>query len=162
MSLHVTTVKLRSAVEYRPVEISHGGSMNMSNPSARIGAMLIAAIASCATCANAQAGSGSSATAGVDVQRVAATGAPTRTRPDTSIVRDVRRALRRVPDMDDSAIHIRVSHGVVTLTGSVPESWQISRAANAARSVLGVTAVTNRLTVRHSDAAAIEQRFTRA
>ncbi|WP_429448741.1 BON domain-containing protein [Paraburkholderia sp. 40] len=98
-----------------------------------------------------------SATAGAVAQRVAASGSPPRPRPDTSIVRDVRRALRRVPDMDDSEIHIRASHGVVTLTGSVPESWQISRAGNAARSVLGVKSVTNRLTVRKSDAASIEQ-----
>jgi osmotically-inducible protein OsmY len=53
--------------------------------------------------------------------------------------------------MDDSGIHIRVSHGVVTLTGEVPESWQISRAGNAARSVLGVRSVTNRLKVREED-----------
>ncbi|WP_233805343.1 BON domain-containing protein [Paraburkholderia sp. HP33-1] len=53
--------------------------------------------------------------------------------------------------MDDSGIHIRASHGVVTLTGEVPESWQISRAGNAARSVLGVRTVTNRLTVREGD-----------
>ncbi|MCC8402959.1 BON domain-containing protein [Paraburkholderia sp. MMS20-SJTN17] len=76
---------------------------------------------------------------------------PPGTRPDTSVIRDVRRALRRVPDMDDSGIHIRAHLGVVTLTGEVPESWQISRAGNAARSVLGVRAVTNRLTVREED-----------
>ncbi|WP_293037996.1 BON domain-containing protein [Paraburkholderia sp.] len=38
--------------------------------------------------------------------------------------------------------------GVVTLTGTVPESWQISRAGIAARSVLGVRSVSNRLTLR--------------
>ncbi|MBC8731594.1 BON domain-containing protein [Paraburkholderia sp. UCT2] len=131
--------------------------MNISNASRIIDAMLIAAIASGAAYANAQ--QGMSATAGAVAQRVAASGSPPRPRPDTSIVRDVRRALRRVPDMDDSEIHIRASHGVVTLTGSVPESWQISRAGNAARSVLGVKSVTNRLTVRKSDAASIEQRL---
>jgi osmotically-inducible protein OsmY len=72
------------------------------------------------------------------------------------VVRDVRRAIRRVPDLDDSDIHIRVSHGVVTLTGSVPETWQISRAANAARSVLGVRTVRNRLEAQKGDAAASE------
>ncbi|MGF6612906.1 hyperosmotically inducible protein [Paraburkholderia sp. WSM4175] len=131
--------------------------MNISNASRIIGAMLIAAIASGADYANAQPGV--SATAGAVAQRVAASGSPPRPRPDTSIVRDVRRALRRVPDMDDSEIHIRASHGIVTLTGSVPESWQISRAGNAARSVLGVKSVTNRLTERESDAASIEQRL---
>ncbi|WP_311541773.1 BON domain-containing protein [Paraburkholderia sp. MM5384-R2] len=134
-----------------------GASMNISNASRIIGAMLITAIASGAAYANAQ--QGMSATAGAVAQRVAASGSPPRPRPDTSIVRDVRRALRRVPDMDDSEIHIRASHGVVTLTGSVPESWQISRAGNAARSVLGVKSVTNRLTERKSDAASIEQRL---
>lgn len=131
--------------------------MNINNANRIIGAMLVAAIASCATYANAQAGL--SATADVSVERVAASGSPPRPKSDTSVVRDVRRALRRVPDMDDSEIHIRSSRGVVTLTGSVPETWQISRAGNAARSVLGVKAVTNRLTVRKSDAAAIEQRL---
>jgi hyperosmotically inducible protein len=131
--------------------------MNISNARGIIGAMLVAAIASGAAYANAQPGM--SATADVVAQNVAASASPPRPRPDTSIVRDVRRALRRVPDMDDSGIHIRASRGVVTLTGSVPESWQISRAGNAARSVLGVKSVTNRLTVRESDAATIEQRL---
>ncbi|MCC8394678.1 BON domain-containing protein [Paraburkholderia sp. MMS20-SJTR3] len=85
--------------------------------------------------------------------RVAGPSSPPGTRPDTSVVRDVRRALQRVPDMDDSTIHIRVQHGVVTLTGTVPETWQISRAANAARGVLGVRSVSNRLTLRKQHAA---------
>ena len=130
--------------------------MNKSNPSRIIGAVLAAAIASGTAYANAQPGV--SATSDVVAQKVAASSSPPRTRPDTSLVRDVRRALQRVPDMDDSEIHIRASLGVVTLTGSVPESWQISRAANAARSVHGVKAVTNRLTLRKSDAATSEQR----
>jgi osmotically-inducible protein OsmY len=82
---------------------------------------------------------------------VAVAASPPGNRPDSSVIRDVRRALRRVPDMDDSGIHIRARLGVVTLTGWVPESWQISRAGNAARSVLGVRAVTNRLTVREGE-----------
>jgi hyperosmotically inducible protein len=134
--------------------------MNINNANRIIGAASIAAIACCATYANAQ--SGSSPTAGVVALKVTASGSPPRTRADTSIVRDVRRAFRRVPDMDDSEIHIRSSLGVVTLTGSVPESWQISRAGNAARSVLGVKSVTNRLTLKKSDAANIGQRLTPA
>nr|WP_275937521.1 BON domain-containing protein [Paraburkholderia susongensis] len=80
-------------------------------------------------------------------------------RSDDAIIRDVRRALRRVPEMDDSGIRIRAHRGVVTLTGTVPESWQISRAGNAARSVRGVMGVSNRLTERKKDEAAIEQRL---
>ncbi|MGF6659670.1 hyperosmotically inducible protein [Paraburkholderia atlantica] len=130
--------------------------MNANNASRIIGATLVAAIASASAYASAQPAL--CATADVVAQKVAASGSPPRPKPDTSIVRDVRRALRRVPDMDDSKIHIRSSQGVVTLTGTVPESWQISRAANAARSVLGVKSVRNRLTVRESDEATIEQR----
>ncbi|MEM5315026.1 BON domain-containing protein [Paraburkholderia sp. JHI869] len=129
--------------------------MNRNGANGSIGAMVFVAIASCAANANnAQAQTGVNAPAGAAVQRVS-TSTPG-TRPDSSIVRDVRRAIRRVPDLDDSDIHIRVSHGVVTLSGTVPETWQISRAANAARPVLGVTAVTNRLTAQKGDAAASE------
>lgn len=131
--------------------------MNINGASRISGAMLVAAIVSCATYANAQ--TGVSAPTGAVAQRVAVSTSPPGTRPDTSVIRDVRRALRRVPDMDDSGIHIRARLGVVTLTGSVPESWQISRAGNAARSVLGVRSVRNRLTLRKKDTEAIEQRL---
>ena len=123
--------------------------MNRNGARRIIGAMLAAAIGSCVIYANAQTGAGAAADAAA--QMVAVSTSPPGSRPDTSVIRDVRRALRRVPDMDDSGIHIRASHGVVTLTGEVPESWQISRAGNAARSVLGVRGVTNRLTVREGD-----------
>ncbi|KXU83754.1 transporter [Paraburkholderia monticola] len=123
--------------------------MNENGARRIIGAMLAAAIGSCVIYANAQTGV-SAAAYGAPQMLAVSTSAPG-SRPDTSVVRDVRRALRRVPDMDDSGIHIRVSHGVVTLTGEVPETWQISRAGNAARSVLGVRGVTNRLTVREGD-----------
>jgi osmotically-inducible protein OsmY len=124
--------------------------MNRYDAKRIVGAMLYAAIASGVAQASAQ--SAANASADVAVQRVSASTPGTRS--DSSIVRDVRRALRRVPEMDDSKIHIRVSLGVVTLTGTVPETWQISRAGNAARSVLGVKAVTNRLSAPKEDGAA--------
>ncbi|WP_233870814.1 BON domain-containing protein [Paraburkholderia adhaesiva] len=124
--------------------------MKTSGAGGIIGAMFFAAIASCATYANAQ--TSASTPAGAGVQRVAASTSPPGTRPDTSIIRDVRRAIRRVPDLDDSEIHIRARLGVVTLTGWVPESWQISRAGIAARNVLGVRAVSNRLKAHDEDA----------
>ncbi|QQC66011.1 BON domain-containing protein [Paraburkholderia ginsengisoli] len=119
--------------------------MNKKAAGRMSGAMFVVAIASCATYANAQTGLSTPADFGGQMLAVS-TSSPG-TRPDTSVVRDVRRALGRVPEMDDSEIHIRVSHGVVTLTGRVPETWQISRAGNAARSVLGVRSVRNRLEV---------------
>lgn len=121
-----------------------GRNMNKNGASRIFGTMLGAAIASCAICANAQ--TGVSAPADAAVLRVTAPTPPPRHRPDTAVIRNVRRALKRVPDLDDSGIHIRSSMGVVTLTGTVPETWQISRAGIAARSALGVRAVTNRLT----------------
>lgn len=123
---------------------------------AMIGALLVAAIATGATGVNAQAAV--SAPASVAAQNVAVSTAPPRNRPDSSLIRDVRRALRRVPHLDDSGIHIRASLGVVTLTGTVPESWQISRAGNAARSVHGVRAVSNRLTSRDRNTRAVPRR----
>ncbi|HTH60571.1 MAG TPA: BON domain-containing protein [Paraburkholderia sp.] len=123
--------------------------MDRNGASKRIGAMLAAVVASWASGANAQ--TQQRAPADASVQKVAAAGRQPGTRPDTSIIRDVRRALRRVPELDDSDIHIRASVGVVTLTGSVPESWQISRAGNAARSVHGVRSVSNRLTTHEDD-----------
>lgn len=126
--------------------------MNVSGASGMIGAMLVAAVAGYAACANAQTGVGTPAS--VTALKVAGPAAPHRNRPDTSIIRDVRRALRRVPELDDSGIHIRSSLGIVTLTGSVPETWQISRAGNAARSVHGVRTVTNRLTAQEDDSTA--------
>jgi osmotically-inducible protein OsmY len=120
--------------------------MNESVGRRTIGAMLIAAVASFAT--GSQAQTTANAPADVAVQKVGGPGTPPRNRSDSALVRDVRRALRRVPQLDDSQIHIRARFGVITLTGIVPESWQISRAGNAARSVHGVRAVTNRLTSR--------------
>ncbi|OLL28920.1 transporter [Burkholderia sp. SRS-W-2-2016] len=113
-------------------------------------AIWIAALASGASVAHAQSAANPQGTA---LLRVAGPTSPPGTRADTSVVRDVRRALQRVPDMDDSTIHIRVQRGVVTLTGTVPETWQISRAANAARGVRGVKSVSNRLTLRKQHAA---------
>lgn len=129
--------------------------MNITGASRMIGAVLVAAIASGATSANAQ--TSMSAPADAAMLKVQATVTPPRNRPDTDVIRDVRRALRRVPDLDDSEIHIRARFGVVTLTGTVPESWQVSRAGNAARSVLGVKSLSNRLKVRKDDSAAIDQ-----
>jgi osmotically-inducible protein OsmY len=130
--------------------------MNRNGASRKFGAMLVTVIASCATYANAQAVVSTPGVAGA--RMVAVSTSSPGSRSDDAIILDVRRAIRRVPDMKDSGIHIRAHRGVVTLTGSVPESWQISRAGNAARSVRGVRGVSNRLTEKKKDVAAIEQR----
>ena len=137
-----------------------GGSMNGNSAGRKFRMTLIAVIASCATYANAQ--TVASTPTGAAAHRMTVSTSRPGSRSDDAIIRDVRRAIRRVQGMDDSAIRIRAHRGVVTLTGSVPESWQISRAGNAARSVHGVTGVSNRLTERKKNVAAIEQRLARS
>jgi osmotically-inducible protein OsmY len=131
--------------------------MNRSGADGIIGATLVAVVASCATCANAQTAASPPAFEAAHMLTVATS--PPGSRSDDAIIVDVRRALRRVPDMDDSMIHIRSHRGVVTLTGTVPETWQISRAGNAARSVRGVRGVQNRLQQRTKHLAAIGQQL---
>ncbi|PRE45428.1 transporter [Burkholderia multivorans] len=120
--------------------------MNVSARCRIAGAAFAVAIATFTICANAQ----TEMRLPVDpaVQKVAATTQRPRHRTDRTVERDVRHALMRQPHLDDSAIRIRARHGVVTLTGSVPERPQVSRAGNAARLVGGVRSVSNRLTVR--------------
>jgi hyperosmotically inducible periplasmic protein len=129
--------------------------MNRNDAGRKISATLVAIIASCAACANAQTAISPPTTE--TAQMVPVSTSPPGSRSDDAIILDVRRAIRRVQDMDDSAIRVRAHRGVVTLTGTVPQSWQISRAGNAARSVRGVRGVSNRLTVRKKHIAMIEQ-----
>jgi len=103
----------------------------------KVGALLAAAILGCATYVYAQA----------DVSAPVSTSA-NRNRPDSELVRDVRRAFTRTSGLNSSGIHVTARNGIVTLTGWVPQRSQIARAGNAARSVRGVRSVSNRLTLR--------------
>lgn len=132
--------------------------MNRQGVSRNFSTTLVAIMASYATCVSAQTVASKPAVAAGAAQMMTVSTSPPGSRTDDAIILDVRRAIRRVPDMVDSAIHIRAHRGVVTLTGTVPETWQISRAGNAARSVRGVRGVSNRLTVRTKHVAVIDQR----
>ncbi|MFT4064692.1 BON domain-containing protein [Paraburkholderia sp.] len=120
--------------------------MKTNGASRIIGAMFAVAIATCATYANAQAGGGMPPDMSAQNQSVAAR--PNQNRSDSQIVRDVRRAFTRTTGLNSTGIRVEARHGVVTLTGWVPQRSQIQRASNAARSVRGVRSVSNRLTVR--------------
>ncbi|WP_309249563.1 BON domain-containing protein [Paraburkholderia sp. CNPSo 3272] len=111
-----------------------------------VGAALAFAIAGGAPCASAQ----TPVSPAVDTSAQKAAVAPTaaRRRSDTMLAGDVRRALVRNPGLNSMNIHVQVRGGIVTLTGWVPQRSQIERASIAARSVRGVRAVSNRLTVR--------------
>ncbi|NPT43905.1 BON domain-containing protein [Paraburkholderia sp. 1N] len=67
---------------------------------------------------------------------------------DRKLGSDVRRALSKTKDIEVTNIFVRARGGAVTLTGSVPDNAQIDRAAEVARSVPGVTSVTNKLSLQ--------------
>jgi hyperosmotically inducible periplasmic protein len=61
---------------------------------------------------------------------------------------NVRRALSKTKGMVVKNIFVRARSGAITLSGSVPDVALISKAAEAAAGVPGVTSVTNRLSVQ--------------
>ncbi|MBW9105362.1 BON domain-containing protein [Paraburkholderia phenoliruptrix] len=66
---------------------------------------------------------------------------------DRKLGLDVRKALSRAQGFDVSNVYVRARGGAVTLTGSVPDSGQISQAEDVAKNVAGVKSVSNKLTV---------------
>ncbi|NIF51735.1 MULTISPECIES: BON domain-containing protein [Burkholderiaceae] len=127
--------------------------MKTNGASRILGAMFAMAFATCVTYANAQTPGGtpgdmSAQNMPMQSRPGVAAPAPRRNRSDTQLVRDVRRAFTRTPGLNSASIHVESRHAFVTLTGSVPQRSQIERAGSAARSVQGVRAVSNRLTVR--------------
>ncbi|QCP52365.1 BON domain-containing protein [Trinickia violacea] len=59
----------------------------------------------------------------------------------------VRKALAHAQGFDVSNVFVRARGGAVTLTGTVPDSSQIGQAEEVAKSVPGVTSVSNKLTL---------------
>jgi len=69
-------------------------------------------------------------------------------RLDFEIERDVEAELKWAPEVDETAVAIKVQDGVVTLSGSVKSSFERYRAERAARRVKGVAAIANEIVVR--------------
>jgi osmotically-inducible protein OsmY len=69
-------------------------------------------------------------------------------RPDTDIKRDVEAELKWAPDVFDTDIAVKVTGGVVTLTGYAASAYEKYRAEAAVKRVRGVAAVANDLAVR--------------
>ena len=67
---------------------------------------------------------------------------------DHKLSLNVRRALSKTKGMVVKYIFVRARSGAITLSGSVPDVALISKAAEAAAGVPGVTSVTNRLSVQ--------------
>ena len=67
---------------------------------------------------------------------------------DSDIKRDVEAELKWAPDVWEMDIAVKVTNGVVTLTGYAANAHEKYRAEAAAKRVVGVTAVANDLAVR--------------
>jgi osmotically-inducible protein OsmY len=63
------------------------------------------------------------------------------------LARNVRTAMAKAKGIDMTQLFVYAKGGVVTLSGSVPKSDQVDRAGEIAKSVPGVSAVDNRLSV---------------
>ncbi|MFC0399734.1 BON domain-containing protein [Paraburkholderia rhizosphaerae] len=68
---------------------------------------------------------------------------------DRALAKAVRRALSKTPGFDVSGVFVKARGGAVTLSGSVKDGSQITQAEEVARSVQGVTSVSNKLTLFH-------------
>lgn len=80
---------------------------------------------------------------------MAAPGASPKTvkKVDRKLGLDVRKALSKAQGFDVSNVFVRARGGAVTLTGTVPDSGQISQAEDVAKGVAGVKSVNNKLTL---------------
>jgi osmotically-inducible protein OsmY len=66
---------------------------------------------------------------------------------DRLLSRNVRKAIAKGGDVAMSRLTITARSGIVTLSGSVPDNEQVSRATERAQSVAGVTEVSSHLTL---------------
>ena len=74
--------------------------------------------------------------------------APTGKQADRALRRKVYAAFGKDKAISAGNISVRAKNGAVTLTGTVSETAQISKVEDIAKSVPGVTSVTNKLTVQ--------------
>ena len=69
-------------------------------------------------------------------------------KPDSEVKRDVEAELDWSPDVDQTDLAVKVSNGVVTLTGFVPSFFEKYRAEETVKRVAGVAGVANDVQVR--------------
>jgi hyperosmotically inducible periplasmic protein len=123
---------------------------------ARTGLMLVAGLLMVATLSARAQGDASSAPAATVAPQTGSSAAPAATQAtspatsraaDRALRRHVLNALEKAQGLRASGITVRAHNGAVTLQGGVPEQAQIEQAAQVAKSVPGVTSVTNALTL---------------
>ncbi|SAK98761.1 transport-associated protein [Caballeronia temeraria] len=66
---------------------------------------------------------------------------------DRALAKSVRRALGRVKGLDPTRVYVRAKGGSVTLSGTVRDQAQIELAESTAKSVAGVSSVSNKMTI---------------
>jgi osmotically-inducible protein OsmY len=88
---------------------------------------------------------------------------PTHERDDSDIALSVARVLEWNLEFMDLDIQAKVVNGHVTLIGEVPQNYQRDDVASAVHRVLGLNAVTNRITVKpRAVPAQVEKQITNA
>lgn len=97
----------------------------------------------------AQSGQAASDQAGMNMAASAMPATGKATKADRALGRAVRRALARAQGFDVSGVFVRARSGAVTLSGTVRTGDQIRQAEDIARSVQGVTSVSNKLSLFH-------------
>ncbi|WP_306717035.1 BON domain-containing protein [Burkholderia dolosa] len=117
-------------------------------PARRIGmAVAIAAAAACAVVAPNAFGAGddSAASSSSSSSSHSTTGAKIR---DATITTKAKAELVGTSGLSAGDIHVKTRHGVVTLTGSVPDEQQRTQAVSVVKQVDGVQSVRDQLTIR--------------
>jgi hyperosmotically inducible periplasmic protein len=115
---------------------------------ARTGLMLVAGLLMAATLSAQAQGDASSAPAATVAPQTGSSATPAASRAaDRALRRHVLNVLEKAQGLRASGITVRAHNGAVTLQGGVPEQAQIEQAAQVAKSVPGVTSVTNALTL---------------
>jgi hyperosmotically inducible periplasmic protein len=119
---------------------------------ARTGLMLVAGLLMAVTLSAQAQGDASSAPAATAAPQTGSSATPAATQAtsraaDRALRRHVLNALEKAQGLRASGITVRAHNGAVTLQGGVPEQAQIEQAAQVAKSVPGVTSVTNALTL---------------
>ncbi|ETP61831.1 transporter [Burkholderia dolosa PC543] len=110
-------------------------------------AVAIAAAAACAVVAPNAFGAGddSAASSSSSSSSHSTTGAKIR---DATITTKAKAELVGTSGLSAGDIHVKTRHGVVTLTGSVPDEQQRTQAVSVVKQVDGVQSVRDQLTIR--------------
>lgn len=81
---------------------------------------------------------------------------------DETLQKDIEKSLKWEPQLKDAEIGVKVTKGVVTLTGTVDTYYKKSEAEKAVKKVHGVKAIVEEITVRPGDSKNINDSYLAA